>query len=437
MPFPRSLPRALPRALAVVALAAGVWSVATAPVLAADARCSSSAVRVISTTPVATAVEPVRANAGQAPCSAQSARALSPTTAGPAELQAASAVTDLAAGPTLGASARVADPVVSLPGVTVRAEALDASVIARCLDGRTTTQGMSHVAALTVNGDAVTLPDGDAPATIDLGPVGTLRLNETVDDHGVLTRRALALDTLGSTIVLAEASAGGDACAAATAPSSGATGGAGGICPAGATYVADRNVCVIASHSSGNATGHDVVVGAPFEGPSGGRVMELATARAREPGASCLNGPGPRYAVLGTNGRDLITGTNGPDRVLLLAGADRVSTGRGNDCVDGGPGRDVIAGAQGADTLAGGTGNDALDGGSDSDRLSGGRGNDTINAGYGRDRVDAGPGNDAVNTAVAGPAARRIACGSGRDKARVNTNERRRVRGCEHVYRLR
>lgn len=66
----------------------------------------------------------------------------------------------------------------------------------------------------------------------------------------------------------------------------------------------------------------------------------------------------------------------------------------------------------------------------------GGAGNDTLNGSFGRDRVFGGKGNDAINVATAGPAAR-VSCGKGKDVARFNTNERRRVKGCERRYSIR
>jgi hypothetical protein len=440
----------LRRAVAAFALTAGVSFVQATPTLAAGAQCRASAARITASAPLPLAAEPLRANAGGAPCSRQSAQLLEPTAIGPVHLELATAVTDLAEGPTAGSMARATAAVVSLPGATIRVSTLQASAIARCAGGQTVLDGTSRVDDLTINDSAIAITDPEAPRTIDLGGAGSLRLNEAIEQDGTTTRRALALDTPDATIVLAEASVGGDACAAGEAGTGGQGTGAGdagadrragagtseGICPAGASYDAKRGACVVEARSSSNATSRDVVIGSAFEGPSGGRVIELRTARARLR-SRCLSGRGPAYVVVGTGGRDRITGTNGADRVLLRGGSDQVSTGRGNDCVDGGRGRDVIAGAQGSDTLVGGSGNDALDGGSANDVLIGGTGRDTISAGYGRDRVNGGAGNDAINVAVAGPAARRVSCGSGRDTARINVNERRRVRGCEVVYRLR
>ena len=73
-----------------------------------------------------------------------------------------------------------------------------------------------------------------------------------------------------------------------------------------------------------------------------------------------------------------------------------------------------------------------MQGGFGNDRLVAGAGNDGIHTGNGRDRVVAGAGDDIINAATAGPAAF-VDCGPGRDRVRINNNERRRVRNCELV----
>ncbi|HEY3189209.1 MAG TPA: hypothetical protein VGJ70_17115 [Solirubrobacteraceae bacterium] len=444
MPSPVLRPRNL--AFFAVGLIAGAVDSATA--YAAGAECRASVARLVALSPVASEVEPVRANDRQAPCTRQSSVAVSSTTIGPVEVQKATAATDVTEGPTIGSMAQASRAAVRLPGLTVDAEGLKSVSLARCAQGATALEGYSSVATLRINGQEVALPPGGKPLTTGVGLVGTVRVNDVVERDGTVARRALVVETPSAQAVLAEAVAGGDACAATDASATAedaarraAEGSEGShsaarICPSGATYDPDRGACVIPAHSDQNTTDGDVVVGRAFDGPSGGRVVELSTAR-RQIDGRCLTGPGPAFAIVGTGGRDLVTGTNRRDRIVVGGGNDQVSTGRGDDCVDGGAGRDVLSGALGDDRLVGGAGNDALDGGSGADRLLGGSGGDTINAGYGRDRVNGGAGSDAINTAVAGPAARSITCGGGRDKVRINRNERRRVRGCEVVYRVR
>jgi Ca2+-binding RTX toxin-like protein len=79
-------------------------------------------------------------------------------------------------------------------------------------------------------------------------------------------------------------------------------------------------------------------------------------------------------------------------------------------------------------------GNDKLVGASGNDRLVAGPGRDYIDTGGGRDRVYGGAGNDSINASVAGAPARLIDCGAGVDTVRINSDERKRLRHCEHVF---
>jgi len=121
------------------------------------------------------------------------------------------------------------------------------------------------------------------------------------------------------------------------------------------------------------------------------------------------------------------------DRIIGLGGNDRLDGGRGNDCIEGRTGGDNISGALGNDKLYGSTGKDHLNGGPGSDYMSAGDGNDSINAAFGRDRALGGKGIDFINIATAGPAAS-ADCGPGRDKARINRNETKKIRNCETRY---
>ena len=200
-------------------------------------------------------------------------------------------------------------------------------------------------------------------------------------------------------------------------------------CPKGSEYDVPSGLCVIRQDIRGV---HFISVGRPSEGPSGGTVITLTAARKKYRSA-CLSGPGPKYAVIGTNKADRITGTNRPDRILTLGGKDRADGGRGDDCIDGGSGNDSLSGGLDKDRVYGMSGGDALNGGAGTDRLSGGTGNDTLNGAFGADVVLGGAGRDFINVATSGPAAR-VSCGAGRDKVRVNYNERKRTSGCETRY---
>jgi Ca2+-binding RTX toxin-like protein len=335
---------------------------------------------------------------------------------------------------------------VSLGGaIPISVGAVSSTQVRGCVDGRSVASGSSNVDALVIAGIPVPVIAGQS---IDIGVAGVrVRTNVVEGD----TRRALVLDLLGSQVVLGEATAAGDACASTSGDGGGSTGGPGGgadgagssasVCPQGADYQVDRNLCVITVPGTGGRASETIVVGKPFSGPSGGTVVALSEARAmvaagRLEASSCLSGKGPAFVILGGTRTDRITGTNGTDRILSRGGSDRVGGGRGDDCVDGGSGNDRLDGSAGADRVYGSAGRDNLNGGAGSDRLSGGAGNDTINTAYGRDKAFGGGGRDAINAATAGPAAT-VSGGPGRDVVRINLNERRKVRGAEVVHTLR
>jgi RTX calcium-binding nonapeptide repeat (4 copies) len=226
--------------------------------------------------------------------------------------------------------------------------------------------------------------------------------------------------------------------------------------------------CVVAegncpSGSSKDAQGHCVASG-PQEVP----LQQVLGARSASP---CKKKAfGSQTAIVGSGRADRITGTNKSDRIFTFGGNDRVSGGRGNDCLEagdgsdrfdgsngtdyelagrgndianGGAGPDRLFGEAGNDKLVGASGNDRLYGGKGRDKLQGGLGNDVevggdgrdyIDSGGGRDRVYGGAGNDSINVGIAGVAAKLVDCGKGIDTVRINSNERKRVRHCEHVF---
>jgi hypothetical protein len=317
-------------------------------------------------------------------------------------------------------------------------------------------------------------------------------------DEQALTVRAVHVrifDASGATIfesVLAESKV--DRHGATCAAPSGSTP-TDGTCPAGSTFDAQNNVCVAEvivpaepgtgecpqgaqRDASGQCVQRIVVAGEQFSGGGprvgGGFLVFLKDANAALRRKSpCRNRRyGTKYLILGTTRKDRITGTNRADRVAVLGASDRVDGGRSNDCVEGGAGNDRLDGSEGADyllgdkgkdiltggasrdrlmgeaandkligasggdVLSGGAGRDKLSGGLGNDRLYGGAGSDQIHTGNGRDRVYAGAGNDAINAATAGPASY-VNCGPGVDSVRINSNERRRLRGCERVLMVR
>lgn len=304
--------------------------------------------------------------------------------------------------------------------------------------------GSSSVDSVLVNGQQVDTSQ-ETVQTLPTGEVVHINYNEQTRTGGTLIVRGVHAEFFNQAgqvvkeTVLAEAkvSGGSEVCDRAAQTGGGSEDGR--PCPEGSEYDPAANVCIITRERDGNlANGKEtvVVIGRPFESPSGGRVALLTEAPRSVRHSPCLKGKGVKYIVLGTNKADRITGTNKSDRIFTLGGKDHVAGGRGNDCIEGGSGGDRLSGSLGADRLIGGKGGDNLNGGSQNDRLDGGSGNDTINASYGRDVVNGGTGRDEINVATAGPAAR-VNCGSGRDKVRSNRNERRRLRGCETRYSIR
>lgn len=350
---------------------------------------------------------------------------------------------------TTGAAAGVEGLSIVAGGTTViGVDAVKSQVVASCKNGQPVFEPTSDAVGVTLGGQKISL-DGPLTTITDgvsglLGAVIEIRVNEQVKDASGLTLRGLHVKVLQAAgtplldVVVAEskvtsASACDPNADGNTDPNGNGSGTTTlkGICATGSTFDVQRNACVIpATASGGQGT---VVVGKPFEGPAGGRVISLALARKRYK-SPCLSGSGPKYVIVGTKGANRITGTNDADRILGLGGNDALDGGRGSDCIDGMTGGDTLSGALGNDRLYGQSGKDHLNGGPGNDRLSAGAGNDTINTSFGSDVVTAGSGRDFINSATAGRPAR-INCGSGRgDTVRINKNERRRLKGCERVY---
>ncbi len=386
-----------------------------------------------------------------------------------------------------------ARPVTARPAATAGIEGLSVAVLgpgglqvglarssvsAVCSAGRPTFTGTSQVGSVTLAGRPLVIDGVVQPITTALtqalGAVVSVQLNEQVGLPGggraVRAAHIRVLPVGGGTaladVIVAESRLGanGAVCDASQPPNGGGGGGGGGgnggggngggsggggngggsdtsgICPRGSVFDAGRKLCVIAvpgsrtaANPAGDLTGRGaVVVGKPYQGPRGGTVVSLATARKRYK-SPCLRGRGLKYVVVGRRRGDRITGTNRADRILGLRGNDRIDGGRGGDCIDGGRGGDKMTGGQGNDRVFGHGGNDAVNGDSGNDRLYGGRGNDSSNAGYGRDRVFGGPGRDAINIATAGP--RQIAYGGkGYDIVRLNPEDR--AHGAERVHKV-
>ena len=344
------------------------------------------------------------------------------------------------------ATARVENLTVKLPQggtTTLGVGAAKSSATGSCAAGRPALDGTSEVANVTLGGNLIPL-DGltGALATtltnLGLNPIIEVRQNEKIiGSDGSLTVNALHVIVLQAgggapvlDLVVAQSKVGYDG--AVCDPNAQIPGGTGTtVCPQGSTLDASRGLCIIPA-TAGSGFG-EIIVGRPFQGPSGGTVVPLDLARKQFGRSPCLSGGGrPLFAIVGTNRADRITGTNIADRIIGLGGNDKLDGGRGNDCIEGRTGGDNISGGLNNDKLYGAAGKDHLNGGPGTDRLSAGSGNDTINAAFGRDKALGGSGRDFINIATAGPAAS-ADCGSGPDVVRINRNERKRINGCERV----
>jgi Ca2+-binding RTX toxin-like protein len=349
------------------------------------------------------------------------------------------------------AAAKVENLQVQLPAGSpslLGVQAATSSVTGSCSAGKLTPNlnGTSQVATLTVLGAPVPLDGLVGALTTALQPLGFLvdvkineRVSSTTANAESLTIRALHVKIIRGNgtpvvdLVVAESkvAANGPVCDPDKQNDGG--GNDDGICPKGSELVPSTNLCVIKGSTSGSSLG-DIIVGAPFQGPSGGTVVPIDIARKKYGRSPCLGFSGnPKFAIIGTNKSDRITGSNIADRIIGLGGNDKLDGGRGNDCIEGRTGGDTMSGALGNDKLYGSVGKDHLNGGPGTDYLSAGAGNDTVNASFGRDRVLGGTGVDFINIATAGPAAS-ADCGSGADKIRLNRNETRKVRNCETIY---
>ena len=405
----------------MLGVAAFAGALSAAPALAQADSCRASAAR--SGTPPTVTSEPAVANPEGSPCRTDARAPADAAPVGPLTVSEPSAQTHRGNG-VLAATASVKSSQLVLGTSAISTGVVTASQVVSCTNGTSTSSGSSRVEALTIAGNPVDIV-ADQPFDQTIGGV-RVRANQ----FDGTTRRALILDAGGSQIVLGEAGASGDACATLSDDDDNP---GGQICPDGATYDIARNVCVIYEPSE---PGGVIIVGATYQGPSGGTVISLSDARLMAsrgdlPTSRCLRGSGPRYVVLGTNRSDRITGTNRRDRILALGGNDHVDGGRNDDCLDGNRGGDRVAGGLGDDRLFGQGGRDKLTGGLGNDRLYGGAAADSLNTGFGRDYADAGSGNDRVNAASAGRPAKRLLGGKGRDRVWVNRNETRRYRGFE------
>lgn len=191
--------------------------------------CRASALRVDVKQPDLAAIEPTVANPGNAPCRPDSAAIITPTDVGPVRVDLAAAQTSqtpanlgsapAAEGDNATSTAEVTNPVITLDGLVISATVLSAKASYTCRAGQPVPMGSSVVTNLVVNGQEITLPANNAPFTLDLGPLGSLSLNQTVQEPNRITQRAFSLTTPIADVVFAEAIADftGNPCRAAAA----------------------------------------------------------------------------------------------------------------------------------------------------------------------------------------------------------------------------
>ncbi len=193
--------------------------------------CRASALRADVNQPLdLPVVEPTVANPENAPCRPDFDSIIEPTTVGPVMVNLAVARTtqtpaDLGSAPAAEgdnatSAAGVTKPVITLGALVISADVLSARASYTCRAGQPVPMGSSVVENLVVGGQAITLPPNNAPFTLDLGPLGSLSLNQTVQEPNRITQRAFFLTTPLGEVVIAEAIADftGNPCKAAAAP---------------------------------------------------------------------------------------------------------------------------------------------------------------------------------------------------------------------------
>jgi hypothetical protein len=202
--------------LVLAALAAGIPMAVAGPAAAADRfSCRASAARVILLG--AGPIEPILANDPNDPCLSETRSGTPPQIGGAVGVGAAQAQT--VASPTTGtAGARVADVGVNLGPtllpLNIAVEGINASSSYYCQGTTLSYAGSSQVAAISINGLVIAIPDPSAPVDIDLGDLLTIHLNQTVvasvGDRTEVTRRSVFIESklLATQVALGEAIAG-------------------------------------------------------------------------------------------------------------------------------------------------------------------------------------------------------------------------------------
>lgn len=201
---PRWGPLLLLAALAGLSLAAVPASAGAA----ASFSCRASAGRSVPGNPAqGTSSEPTVANSANSPCVQGDASGATPTTIGPASAQKVQVQTRSTA---TSATAAVSNSGVAAAGSGsgLTADTIQASTAATCPNGTPVLSGSSRVTGIKVNGAPLNLPTDTAPATYDLGPLGTLLLNQKTFAGGEVVVRALELRNSSGDSIVGEARSG-------------------------------------------------------------------------------------------------------------------------------------------------------------------------------------------------------------------------------------
>jgi Ca2+-binding RTX toxin-like protein len=417
--------------------------------------CRASVSRLTSNN--STVLEPLVANQQTTPCMTDSRGVTSVNVPqndnGNVNGGPAGAFTDSAFSPTGGtapgasALAEVSGMVVPTSSGTVEvAKSAQATASYACINGTLTPSATTTLNAVTVNGQALSVPPG-TQETYQLGGGSYIVVNEKIQTSTSLTERLLDIHVSGGDqIVIGEAEvtlASSDPCAGTNnepPPNTNA-------CPPGSTLDPGAMVCEIV------LPGQVIVIGPPYKGPTGGKVVAVSVAR-KHYNSPCLNGPGPKYALIAYKAHGRVTGTPRSDRILAFGNGERIAGLAGGDCIDGrgwgqtiwdGNGKDRIYGGPGKTRIGIGNGNSEIEGRQGSDWITAGNGNDWIWGGARASRIDAGLGRDHI---FGGPHANRIwvasghafvSCGSGKRNIaflRLRTSKYARKHGCQRIVKL-
>jgi hypothetical protein len=191
-------------AMAAVAMVAAALA---APAMAApgdpfSCRASAASIQLLG----GSLSEPVVANNAGDPCRSEDQSNGNPNLAGTATVGALQAQTT-ATDDGVASSARAADLVVSLGGVKIGVEGINAEAAYSCATGVPVGVSSSNVAKLTVLGSVINIPDPSKPLTIDLSPILAIHLNKRTVVGSRIVQQAVVIESklLNTKIVLAEA----------------------------------------------------------------------------------------------------------------------------------------------------------------------------------------------------------------------------------------